>query len=541
MSNTESQKTALQSQDDHVVPRRSWRWKGTLAIIYFTALINAQAGYDVSNAANIQSRLYEAFGRIELLSWISLSYSLALFSVMFLVRHLTYNFDLRWLYLGSLAVFLAGATVAGAAQNMAAIIVGRVIMGVGGAFVQQINMFYISDCAPGIEGERARKAPQRISIMSASWAVGLIIGGPVGSAFSERVTWRWAFLLNLPCVGATLILACICVPKGEVLPDEEAPLRCRWNQFVLAQILLNMAVPVLLALGLTFSGSVWHWDSHPTLAIWIASGVVSLLWVLYLWAKINWAGLVRSGWPNLRIWSLWVCSACAGASYAVALYYFPLYFAFAKGADALQQTLWVLPFVLAFITSVAITGQLLPVFAAHKVILVIFAVGGAIVTTAGGTLAAILNRETPTAHLVGFQILMGSGVGLQFQHGIGICNAMKRSANKLARLDSIFMCNLAQMGGIAITLAAAGSIFQNVGYRLLARSLGTALTEEQIRALLAGNSLKSQDPALLQAAADIVSKVIAKEFYVVAGAGGLCFLSGLLFLISMRREDINFK
>ncbi|KAF5119701.1 Efflux pump DEP3 [Metarhizium anisopliae] len=135
MSNTESQKTALQSQDDNVVPRRSWRWKGTLAIIYFTALIN---GYDVSNAANIQSRLYEAFGRIELLSWISLSYSLALFSVMFLVRHLTYNFDLRWLYLGSLAVFLAGATVAGAAQNMAAIIVGRVIMGVGGAFVQQM-------------------------------------------------------------------------------------------------------------------------------------------------------------------------------------------------------------------------------------------------------------------------------------------------------------------------------------------------------------------------------------------------------------------
>ncbi|EFY94100.2 Major facilitator superfamily domain, general substrate transporter [Metarhizium robertsii ARSEF 23] len=137
MSNPESQKTAIELQDDHV-SRRSWRWKGTLAIIYFTALINAQAGYDVSNTANIQSRLYEAFGRIELLSWISLSYSLALFSVMFLVRHLTYNFDLRWLYLGSLAVFLAGATVAGAAQNMAAIIVGRVIMGVGGAFVQQM-------------------------------------------------------------------------------------------------------------------------------------------------------------------------------------------------------------------------------------------------------------------------------------------------------------------------------------------------------------------------------------------------------------------
>lgn len=98
----------------------------------------AKLGYDVSNVANIQSRLYDAFGRIELLSWISLSYSLALFSVMFLVRHLTYNVNLRWLYLINLAVFLAGAAVAGLAQNMAAVIVGRIVMGVGGAFVQQM-------------------------------------------------------------------------------------------------------------------------------------------------------------------------------------------------------------------------------------------------------------------------------------------------------------------------------------------------------------------------------------------------------------------
>lgn len=102
--------------------------------------ITGQAGYDVSNVANIQSRLHEEFGHIELLPWISLSYSLALFSVMFLVRDLTYNFNLRWLYLANLAVFAVGAAVAGSAQTMVAVILGRVTMGVGGAFVQQMQV-----------------------------------------------------------------------------------------------------------------------------------------------------------------------------------------------------------------------------------------------------------------------------------------------------------------------------------------------------------------------------------------------------------------
>lgn len=59
---------------------------------------------------------------------------------MFLVRQLTYHLDLRWLYLANLAIFLAGASVAGAAQSMVAVIEGRILMGVGGAFVQQMQV-----------------------------------------------------------------------------------------------------------------------------------------------------------------------------------------------------------------------------------------------------------------------------------------------------------------------------------------------------------------------------------------------------------------
>lgn len=94
-------------------------------------------GYDVSNVANIQPALYKAFGNITLLPWISLSFSLAMFSVLSISRKILYCINMKWVYIVNVVIFMAGAAVAGAAPNLPAVIVGRIIMGVGGAFIYQ--------------------------------------------------------------------------------------------------------------------------------------------------------------------------------------------------------------------------------------------------------------------------------------------------------------------------------------------------------------------------------------------------------------------
>lgn len=257
-----------------------------------------------------------------------------------------------------------------------------------------------------------------------------------------------------------------------------------------------------------------------------------------MWLTIKWSSFFNDARAKLAMSALWVGSACAGACYAISLYYFPLYFAFAKGADALEQTLWVLPFVFAFIASVAVTGRLLHTAGFY---IAIYPVGGVAVAATSVTLAVTLRQDTPKAQVAALEVLMGLGVGLLFQHSVGICNAIERRKDKLTRLDSVFMCNYAQMGGISVTLAVAASIFQNVGYRLVADGLGTTLSEDQIRELLAGSVTKSQDRALVQKGADIVSRVIAIEFYIVAAFGGLSLMVGVLFAICMRHEKVEFK
>ncbi|GES64649.1 efflux pump antibiotic resistance protein [Aspergillus terreus] len=507
-----------------------WKWKGSLAAIFFTTIIN---GYDVSNVANIQPRLYEAFGNITLLPWISLSFSLANFAALSFSRKILYCCEMRWIYLASIVVFMAGAAVAGAAQNMASVIVGRIIMGLGGAVVYQSNLTFVAVFATPTE------TPRLFGVLGALWAVGLVIGGPIGSAFAanEHATWRWALYLNLPCAGLGLLVALVCFPRKYLGPD--IPVTARIAAVDPIGIVLNMAVPTMLALALEFSGSVWAWGSGASIACWVVFGVVLVAWGVQQYWCIGTSPDQRAIPVHLLtrvdLLPLWIASGCAGASYAVTLYYLPLFFAFARGYSALEQTARLLPFILVFIAVVMLVGGLLPVFGRYNIIYIV----AGIATVAGaGVMAATLSPSVSEAQVLGLEALIGVGLGCSFQHGVGISNVINKEPRD--RVDSAVMFNMAQMGGIAIVLAVAGSIFQNVGYKMLVDAVGTGeYSQKDLREALAGVSSvvwRSSDPEIASRGVDAVSEVIAREFYLVVAGGAVCLVCGLL----MKRQRLDY-
>lgn len=77
------------------------------------------------------------FGNITILPWISLAFSLAVFAVLSLSRKILYCVDMKWVYIANVVIFMVSAAAAGAAPNHTVVIVGRVVMGVGGAVVYQ--------------------------------------------------------------------------------------------------------------------------------------------------------------------------------------------------------------------------------------------------------------------------------------------------------------------------------------------------------------------------------------------------------------------
>ncbi|EXA29584.1 hypothetical protein FOVG_18951 [Fusarium oxysporum f. sp. pisi HDV247] len=244
---------------------------GTILTIYITCIIN---GFDVSNVANIQPQLYEAFGHIEFLPWIGLSYSLANFATLAFARNVIDVFNIRYVYIISIAIFFVGATLAGVAGNISTVIAGRAIMGIGGSICQNCAISYFAIYATDSQ------SPLLYGIMSGLWAIGLVVGGPVGSAFvqSSATTWRWAFFINLPFLGLAIICALIFVPGRP--ETNNLSLRDRLADIDILGIVLQVATTVLFAIAATFSGPVWEWSSAPCIAIWTTFAVVLAAWVV---------------------------------------------------------------------------------------------------------------------------------------------------------------------------------------------------------------------------------------------------------------------
>lgn len=376
-------------------------------------------------------------------------------------------------------------------------------------------------------------------MISAMWAVGLVVGGPIGSAFAENesATWRWAFYFNVPLVGIALILALVCVPSHSLASTESV-----WKRVTKLDpigVFFNLAVPILFAIATTFSGPIWSWGSAPSTVLWVVFGVAFIAWVLQQTFCILTTPEERAFpmhmLPRLDLIPLWIASGCAGAAYAVTLYYIPLFFAFARGHEALEQTIRILPFILVFIVVVLFTGALLPLIGRYKIVYVL---AGSFTLAGAAAMAATLDEHVPERQIMGLEALIGIGLGMHFQHALGISNVINKNARD--RVDSAVICNMVQMGGIAVILATAGCIFQNVGYNLLADAIGTDVYSEQdLREALAGVSSavwQSRDPTILRRGIEAATKVIAREFYIVVASGALC----LVCAMCMRSEKLDY-
>lgn len=94
-------------------------------------------GYDASNVANIQAPIFEAFGHIELLSWVTLGYTALNVACVPLVSKLTSVFNLRIQVPLYTILIILGPILSASAHSINTVIVGSCITGIGGAGLYQ--------------------------------------------------------------------------------------------------------------------------------------------------------------------------------------------------------------------------------------------------------------------------------------------------------------------------------------------------------------------------------------------------------------------
>ena len=116
----------------------------------------------------------------------------------------------KWVYIGGLAIFVAGAALAGIAVNLPWVITAKVFQGAGSAMIQGNGMATVISAFSG--AERGKALGTHMSVVGSGAIAGPAVGGLLVAAFG----WRSVFFVNVP-IGILTILATMYIlqqPRG---------------------------------------------------------------------------------------------------------------------------------------------------------------------------------------------------------------------------------------------------------------------------------------------------------------------------------------
>ncbi|MCU1506111.1 MAG: hypothetical protein QOG18_2330 [Microbacteriaceae bacterium] len=162
-------------------------------------------------------------------------------------------------------LFLVGSIMCGFAWSMPALIAFRVVQGLGAGAVQPMAVTIAGDIYT--LAERAKTQGYLASV----WAISSVVGPTLGGVFSQYLSWRWIFFVNVPlCILAVWMLVRAFHEKIE---------KRRHKVDYLGASLLTAAL-TLIILAVLEGGQAWAWDAPQSIGAFAIGGVLLVAFVL---------------------------------------------------------------------------------------------------------------------------------------------------------------------------------------------------------------------------------------------------------------------
>jgi MFS family permease len=172
-------------------PREITGWKWGLVVISILSSIFLFA-LDNTVVADIQPAIIANFGEIQKLPWLTGAFLIGSASTNLVWGKIYGQMEAKTTYILSVLVFEVGSALCGAAPSMNALIVGRVIAGVGGSGMY-VGVMTLLSVTTSIQ-----ERPMYVGLTGLLWGIGTVLGPIIGGAFTDSSAgWRWAFYINL--------------------------------------------------------------------------------------------------------------------------------------------------------------------------------------------------------------------------------------------------------------------------------------------------------------------------------------------------------
>ncbi len=328
-------------------------------------------------------------------SWVVTSYLLASTIATAIVGKLGDLFGRKAVFQISIVFFLLGSVLCGLATSMGMLVAARALQGIGGGAIMVTAMAVIGEVIPLRDRGRYQGA------LGAVFGVTTVIGPLLGGFFTDHMTWRWAFWINVPVAIVVFAVAVTAIPS---LARSAKPV------IDYAGILLVGIGASGLTLATSWGGGEYAWGSPMILGLFIGSAIA-----LALFVRVE----LRAAEPILpiRLFASPVFTVCCILAFIVgfamlgAMTFLPTFMQFVDGVSATESGLRTLPMVLGLLITSVGSGQIVGRTGRYK----IFPIVGTAVMALVFFLLSRLGVDSPLWREALFLFILGTGIGMCMQ------------------------------------------------------------------------------------------------------------------------------
>ena len=368
----------------------------TMRLVFTTvALGMLLAALDQTIVSTALPSIVSDLGGAGHLSWVVSSYLLADTVATVLAGKFGDQFGRKRIFQLAAAAFVVASALCGLAGTMTWLIAWRAVQGFAAGLLMVTSMAVIADVIPLRERGKYQGA------LGAVFGVTTVTGPLLGGLFTDHLTWRWAFYVNVPVGILVIALAALTMPG--IRPGRHPEI----DYLGIVFVSLGAAG---LTLALSWGGTEYPWTSPAIIGLLVVS--TSSLAIFVLVER-------RARDPILppRLFRSSVFVVCVVLAFIVgfamlgALTFLPTYLQFVKGVSATASGLQTLPLVAGLLVMSTVSGTVVGRTGRYK----LFPLVGSAVITLGMFLLSRLGVDTPYWQLAVAMLVLGIGIGMSMQ------------------------------------------------------------------------------------------------------------------------------
>ncbi|WP_285545379.1 DHA2 family efflux MFS transporter permease subunit [Streptomyces lavendulae] len=329
------------------------------------------------------------------MAWVVTAYLLAETVATVLVGKFGDLFGRKVIFQISAVIFITGSFLCGLAGNMTLLILWRGLQGIGAGGLMVTSMALIADVVPLRERGKYQGA------IGAVFGVATVIGPLLGGLFTDHLSWRWAFYVNVP------VAVLVVVAAARTIPSVRAAGRPAIDYLGIALVAAGSSA---LILATSWGGNEYAWSS-PTIIGLFAGGALAL--ALFCLAE------TRAAEPMLpmRLFRNPVFTVCSVLSFVVgfamlgAMTFLPTYLQYVDGDSATLSGVRTLPLVIGLLIASVFSGNATSKTGRYR----IFPIVGCAVMGAGLYLLSRMGPGTGAWLESVYMFVLGAGIGLCMQ------------------------------------------------------------------------------------------------------------------------------